>query len=387
MTQKNIFVSKDCICSDVGNYVKVSCIYACGNMALRGRGYLSSLSILPDMLDFFEKWCLYSVLKSGKFSIKDVVRAEDIPEECMQEAEDIRNRLQDNKVSIFVRDESGYEKYMFSWAPYIGYVLWNTEIFALPLLGVVWPRRPSLYAQDVVRDLIVRSREYDLASVSWGAEGIDMLTHQTSCECGIPTIVVIGAGIRRYMQSTERRNFVYNIISKWWAVYSAFKLDQPPLTYTFPQRNKYIAWMSTCLFVPEAGKKSGSLITVDFAAAMDTPCYSVRQDIYSSTGIGIHQAWYEGKLKVGPDLTMPLLHFSKHIINDNSLLEEKITWEMPQNELIDYIKTLIADEKSVTLEYLARVSKYDIWDIISTLVQGEFAGLRKESEPGIYTKK
>jgi len=50
-------------------------------------------------------------------------------------------------------------------------------------------------------------------------------------------------------------------------------LSQIPQTYTYPQRNRIIAGLADALFLPEASKNSGSLITVEFAQKLQKPIY------------------------------------------------------------------------------------------------------------------
>jgi DNA processing protein len=65
-------------------------------------------------------------------------------------------------------------------------------------------------------------------------------------------------------------------------VLSEFRLKQVPSRWTFPQRNRIIAGLADAVFVPAAGEKSGSLITVDFALQMHKDVYSVPGSIYDT---------------------------------------------------------------------------------------------------------
>ena len=68
---------------------------------------------------------------------------------------------------------------------------------------------------------------------------------------------------------------------------SEFKLDKEPEKYTFPQRNRIVAGLSEMVFLPEAGEKSGSLITVDFARQMHKPVYGAPSSIFSLSSKGL----------------------------------------------------------------------------------------------------
>ena len=50
----------------------------------------------------------------------------------------------------------------------------------------------SPYGQQVVEHLFAYIPQYALVTISGGADGVDMLTHQLSMEHQIPTIVVLG---------------------------------------------------------------------------------------------------------------------------------------------------------------------------------------------------
>ena len=69
------------------------------------------------------------------------------------------------------------------------------------------------------------------------------------------------------------------------------------------------------LFLPEAGKKSGSLITVDCALAMKKPVYATPSSIFASTSIGILERMETGTVKPIFDLPKFLAtHFTSKYI-------------------------------------------------------------------------
>jgi len=78
------------------------------------------------------------------------------------------------------------------------------------------------------------------------------------------------------------------------------------------------------LFLPEAGEKSGSLITVDCAIAMKKPVYATPSSIFSPTSAGILQLIETGSVKPIFDLPGFLAtHFaSKHISSRSQITVE-----------------------------------------------------------------
>ena len=70
---------------------------------------------------------------------------------------------------------------------------------------------------------------------------------------------------------------------------SEFKIHSKPTHYTFPQRNRLVAGLADAIFLPEAGEKSGSLITADFGVHMHKPVYGTPNTIFSATSDGLHR--------------------------------------------------------------------------------------------------
>ena len=69
------------------------------------------------------------------------------------------------------------------------------------------------------------------------------------------------------------------------------------------------------LFLPEAGKKSGSLITVDCALAMKKPVYATPSSIFANTSVGILERMEMGSVK--PIFNLPKFlatHFTSKYI-------------------------------------------------------------------------
>ncbi len=98
--------------------------------------------------------------------------------------------------------------------------------------------------------------------VSGLARGIDSCAHFGALEKGT-TAAILGCGINVCYPSENRH--LMNLIEEKGCVISEFSPDKKPSRYTFPARNRIISGLSETVIVVEAAKKSGSLITADFA--------------------------------------------------------------------------------------------------------------------------
>ena len=199
-------------------------------------------------------------------------------------------------ISAQLRDSSDYHIRFEKCKPKpsIMYGMGDWSLLDRSVLGVVWPREPSSYWLDVTTDLIRSCSWSNLVTISGWADGIDECVHQQSILHQIQTIVVLWWGLWWFLQSSHRSQFLKHVVEKWWLILSEFKLFARPEKYTFPQRNRIIAWLSDHLFIPEAWLKSGSLITAVDAVKMWIPVWTVPHSIYSKTAswiIDLVQSW------------------------------------------------------------------------------------------------
>ena len=262
--------------------------------------------------------------------------------------------------------------------PYILYYIWDISLLDKKILGIVGPRLMSWYGEDVLHKLFSLAQGSDIVTISGMAEGVDQLCHSLSIQYNIPTIAVLGWGLGRYSKKPEWA-IIQSIVAAWGLVLSQFRLWDQPTVYTFPQRNRTIALCADILFLPEAGKKSGSLITVDFALAMQKPVYATPSSIFSPTSEGILECIESGEVKPVVDLQKFLHH---HFFSSQA-----ITKSLPKIPLTDKEQSLVAHlcyDQPREIYELVTLSGLDIQEIIQLLTMIEIKWLVAQSTPGKY---
>ena len=120
---------------------------------------------------------------------------------------------------------------------YLLYYIGDISLLTKKILGIVGPRRMSIYGQKVIEKVFLHASGYEMATISGMAEGIDQLCHKHSIAQGIPTIAVLGGGLGRYYSRPERE-LIQQIVDAGGLVLSEFKLSEQPTNYSFPQRNR-----------------------------------------------------------------------------------------------------------------------------------------------------
>ena len=210
----------------------------------------------------------------------------------------LKERCEKNNISSCTADDSDYHFKIrqIASAPYVIYGQGNTELLHKSIIAIVWPRKATPYARQVLEELFKKLQYYDVVTISWLADGVDMMAHEFSLQYNIPTIAILGWGLQYYLKS-KSREIIQKIVQSGGLILSEFKLDKGPEKYTFPQRNRIVAGLSDMVFLPEAGLKSGSLITVDFARSMHKDIYGTPNTIFSSTSAWLHHYMQEWIIK------------------------------------------------------------------------------------------
>lgn len=126
-------------------------------------------------------------------------------------------------------------------------------------VSVVGARVHSFYGERATRE-IVTDLAKEVTIVSGMAKGIDSIAHWAAINAGGKTIAVLGSGIN-YIYPTDNKD-LYQEIKKNHLVVSEYPDKTPPTMKSFPARNRIIAGLTNCCFVPEAKNKSGTSITV-----------------------------------------------------------------------------------------------------------------------------
>ncbi len=262
--------------------------------------------------------------------------------------------------------------------PYILYYVWDISLLEKKILGIVGPRKMSLYAQKVVEELFVTAGNYDMVTISGMAEWVDQLCHSLSMTHHVPTIAVLWWWLGRYSKRPER-NMVQEIVAAWGLVLSECRLLDQPTNYTFPQRNRIIAGLSDRLFLPEAGKKSWSLITVEYALAMKIPVYATPSSIFSPTSEGILHLIETGQVKPIVDL--------KYFLHQYFTSRDTFSRISTSIALTDEEKLLLSGfshDQWYSLQTLMSTTSLPLDDLIQLLTMLEIKGAIAQDRPGEY---
>lgn len=174
--------------------------------------------------------------------------------------------MEQNKIDIISIEDKEYPSNLREIynPPICLYIKGNKNIFQNIGIGVIGCRECSDYGKKVAQKF-----SYDLASkniniVSGLAKGIDSYAHLGALYCKGLTTAVLGSGID-IIYPKENYYLATKILETNGTIISEYPPGIEPQRMNFPARNRIISGLTNGILVVEAKKKSGTLITVDFA--------------------------------------------------------------------------------------------------------------------------
>lgn len=182
------------------------------------------------------------------------------------------------------------EIYQPPWALFIKGDLSLLE--TVPKLAVVGSRQATQYGKNAIRSIFPGLVDKGVLIVSGLARGIDALAHEYAIKNGGRTIAVIAGGFY-HIYPKENMSLALEMM-KNQLVLSEYPPDTKPLRWHFPSRNRIISGLSEGTLIIEAKRKSGSLITANFAVNEGREVFSLPGNIFNPYSIGTNELIQQG---------------------------------------------------------------------------------------------
>ncbi|MDF2986906.1 MAG: protecting protein DprA [Eubacterium sp.] len=160
-------------------------------------------------------------------------------------------------------------------------------------IAIVGSRRTTNYGAFSAKKLSYELGLRGVQIVSGLARGIDSIAHEGCLDAGGKTVAVLGCGLD-CIYPPENHTLFENIIKTGGLILSEYPPGMPPLQYNFPARNRIISGISSGVLVVEAAKRSGSLITADYALEQGREVFAVPGNIDCAYSKGTNQLIREG---------------------------------------------------------------------------------------------
>ena len=208
-------------------------------------------------------------------------------------------KLNTNKIkTIKLEDEFYPEKLRNIYAPpKMLYVLGNEKLLQQKSIAIVGCRDCTKYGIENAYKFGYELATSNICVISGLAKGIDAYAHLGAVRAKGKTIAVLGSGLD-VIYPPENAELYKEIIMNNGAIITEYPLGCKPEKYHFPERNRIISGLSDGVLVIEAKKKSGTMITVDFALEQGREVYAIPGNISSESSCGTNELIKEGAIPV-----------------------------------------------------------------------------------------
>lgn len=166
----------------------------------------------------------------------------------------------------------------------------NLKSFFLAMIGC---REYSQYGKRVAYDMAKELAMQKVGIVSGLARGIDTFSHIGCLSGKGKTIAVLGNGLDS-VYPKENKKLAEVIVQQGGTLLSEYMVGTKPNKMHFPARNRLISGISQGILVVEARRKSGTMITVDYAIEQGKTVFAVPGNIGQSNAEGTNQLIQEG---------------------------------------------------------------------------------------------
>lgn len=180
-----------------------------------------------------------------------------------------------------------------SQPPWCLFLKGNSSLLSMTgKLAIVGSRQSTSYGKNTLEHILPALVEKKIVIVSGLAKGIDALAHQTALELGGHTIAVIAGGFN-HLYPKENQKLACRIMMNNLII-SEYPPDTKPIKWQFPARNRIISGLCNGTLLIEAKRKSGSLITANYAVQEGREVFAVPGSIFSPFSEGTNELIQQG---------------------------------------------------------------------------------------------
>ena len=190
--------------------------------------------------------------------------------------EEEMERIKGQGISFVTIDDKEFPERLKSIPDAPAFLFYKGELPGndIPAVAMVGSRKCSYYGKEVCLTFSKRLAEAGIDIISGMAFGVDGFAHRGAIEAGGRTTAVLGCGVDICYPPANRD--IYEKLGKpGFGIISEYYPGEAPISYNFPQRNRIISGLADVLLVVEAGKKSGTFITVDHALEQGKDIFAI----------------------------------------------------------------------------------------------------------------
>ena len=287
----------------------------------------------------------------------------------------------DNGIKIITCEDEEYPKRLVCLEdrPHVIYVKGRLPDENVKTCGIVGARNCTRYGATLARELGRVLADGGIQVVSGLARGIDGEGQYGAVQAGGASFGILGCGVDICYPEENRK--LYELIQNKGGLISEFAPGTEARPQHFPMRNRLISALSDKLIVVEAKKKSGSLITVDFALEQGKEVFGVPGRVTDALSEGVNNL-----LRLGAGvLTRPEDILEEFNVNrgEKCAEDEKNNFLLAEKENMLYSKL---DLQPKNIQYIIEETGMGVAAVSEILLELQMKGLVAECGKNHYAK-
>lgn len=257
--------------------------------------------------------------------------------------------------------------------PFVLYYVGNIKLLKTNIVAMVGTRTPSTYGKLITERFSKALAKKGITIVSGLASGVDKLSHEGALDANGNTIAVLGGGFDHIFPAMNI-NLARDIAQKGLVITEYF-LTTKPTKYSFPARNRIIAGLSDAILITEAGKKSGSLYTMEFGAEIGVETYCVPGNVTSDLSYATNDLIKNGMCACATSPDDIMYHFGIKPDKEKPVVKKQREQQLSLEENV--ICNLLRDGEK-DFDFLQEKTGYSTQSLNINLTSLEISGIIKK---------
>jgi DNA processing protein len=199
------------------------------------------------------------------------------------------------KSNTITTDENSYLQRLklVALSPKIVHKIGEIPAVATLSIAIVGTRQPTAYGKRVSFEFAYKLAQQGIIIISGLAYGIDAAAHNGALAANGKTIAVLAHGLDTLYPPGHAR-LSKQIIDQGGCLLSEYPDGTPIMKHRFLERNRIVSGLADALLVIEAGEKSGTYSTIQYALQQGKEVFAVPGPIDSPASTGTNRLIQQG---------------------------------------------------------------------------------------------
>jgi DNA processing protein len=255
-------------------------------------------------------------------------------------------------------------------SPVLLYYKGTASLNATRNVAIVGTRKPSAHGVRICEELVEGLSKYNIHLISGLAYGIDITAHRHCLSLGMPTIGVLGHGLKE-IYPPQHKNTAQEMI-KHGGLLSEYPSYMRPDREHFPMRNRIVAGLCDALIVVETRRKGGSMITASMANDYNKDVFAVPGRLKDKSSEGCNwliKAHRAALIERAEDVAYIMRW---EALDNEKSVQHQLFIEYTEDEKI--VVDLLKQQESASIDELTSKTKLASSKMAGLLLELEFKG-------------